>query len=73
MQVRDDGYGATMQSRDEYERFQPNEPPTHQAYVGELRVMPDGPPPWIYVDGPLRSQILRSRGQMLGSGDWLSW
>lgn len=47
--------------------------PTHQAYVGELRVMPDGHPQWIYMAGPLRSQILRSRGQMLGSGDWMGW
>lgn len=64
-------YGAAITRVDSYERYDPNQPLTYQAYYRTLRGTTIGSRSWIYLATPRQEAYVRASGEWIPSGDWL--
>lgn len=68
--VQPERYNQTIATMDAYERYDPNQPATNQAYIRVVRTSGDGVWSWIYIAGPRQAVYVKQTCPWLASGDW---
>ncbi|MFV0407400.1 MAG: gamma-glutamylcyclotransferase [Propioniciclava sp.] len=67
--LKNDTAQQTLQSLDDVEKYDPNNPSTDQLYVRQKLQLKDGADAWVYIAGDTRGAKAQS-GTRIFSGDW---